>query len=221
MKEFECIGSDGRLYLHYENWLRWRADRLRDYPGNDGWDGKWRIDLEIAYPRLNLEDVPVERNPHGAFGPHACFYFCINWSSIFGVHDAHLYRTGGDSYRMLIESCNSKPTWGETVWLASTSSAICPEPWGRNSPNRFAKFRGFWWKVTWCELLHEWPAGRIFYPLTVHSPGQWLPRVPLIGEPVERGLQHEPDHHTILELNTIFGFYPKEKVRTNWKETGF
>jgi hypothetical protein len=153
MKEFETIGPDGRVYLHYQNWERWRADRMNQYPCPEG---HYRFDIELTHPRLTLAEVPVEHNPHhGGYGPHACFYACDNWSTIFGVHDAHLAGPG-ESLRMLVESGCPEPIWGERMLLLSTSSAIITEPWGWGIPNRFARFRGCYWRVSVAQLLHEY-----------------------------------------------------------------
>ena len=233
MKEFEHLGPDGRVYLHYDNWLRWRANRLCEYPGCDGWDDKWRIDLEIAHPRSNILDVPIERNPHAAtFGPRACFYLCDNWSVIFGVHDAH--RENTESHRMLIESCNPRPTWGEQIILASTSSTICPEPWGMNVPNVFAKFRNRWWRVTWCELLHQWPAGRVFYPLTNYRRGEFRSIDPYIGDDVfirndrfmnfinlTNNLELEILLTRVFSFDSLGDRTEPALCNVDWRETGF
>jgi hypothetical protein len=105
MEYFETLGPDGRVYLHYERWQQWRDDRLREYPCPSG---RFRFDLELAHPRERLEDVPVlYPHTHSFFDPHVCFYECDDWSTIFGVYDAHLYDPEMGyvrSHRMLVES---------------------------------------------------------------------------------------------------------------------
>lgn len=165
MEYFETLGNDGRVYLHYDRWQQWRWDRLREYPCAPG---KFRFDIELAYPCDRLADVPVKHpGTHGWAGldPHTCFYECDDWSTIFGVYDAHLHQTGRQSWRMLIESGNADPLWGERVTLFSTSCCIENEPWGQNQPNRFAFFRGKFWQVSWCQFLNEWRPP-IRYPLS-------------------------------------------------------
>lgn len=168
MKPFECLGPDGRVYLHYDNWQRWRAERFAEYPCPSG---KYRFDIEISYPRANLTEVPIERNPHnGWFSGHACFYCSDNWSTIYGVHDAHLYQTGEESWRMLVESGNPEPLWGERITLMSTSSTIENEPWGMNPSNKFAFFRGRYWRIVHSEFMHVWTFGP--NPVLAQSPAR-------------------------------------------------
>jgi len=192
VKEFETIGEDGNVYLHYDNWVKWRTDRLNEYPCPHA---QWRMDITLTFPSDKLEDVPVLRNPHTfhdknpTFNPisslpagtvrtsrpsrhpnltgHSCFYVCDDWSTIFGVHDAHIgtwkqrWQVKPDtSYRMLIESGNKVPSWGEQIRLMSTSGCIYNEPWGKNKANKFAYFRGKFWLVQHDEFLHEWGCWR-------------------------------------------------------------
>lgn len=191
MKEFEVIGADGRTYLHYNNWLRWRSDRLREYPCAEG---KFRFDIELAYPCYTLREVPVSRNPHSFPGMngHTCFYECDNWSTIYGVHDAHLHEDVG-GWRMLIESGNNEPLWGEPITLFSTASCIETEPWGRNPSNRFAFFRGKFWLIKWAEFLNEW-LPPIRYPLTnmdslVRRPREYTVDTDLVRSPRQQQQQ--------------------------------
>ena len=163
MKYFETLGEDGRIYLHNDRWQQWREDRLREYPRQSH---KFRFDLELACPASRLIDVPV-RYPHThgfGFDPHTCFYECDGWSTIFGVHD-----TGHETLRMLVESGNPEPIWGERVILLSTSSCIAScienEPWGMNPPNRFAYFRECFWQVSYSQYLQEWHPP-ITYPIS-------------------------------------------------------
>ena len=159
MKPFECLGDDDRIYLHQDNWRRWRDDRLSVHPG----EGKWRFDLELINPRETLEEVPVtNERVHYGYPPHTCFYECSDWSTIYGVHGPHGLNS---SYRMIVESQNPEPLWGEQITLLASSTYFKCEPWGTNVPNQFAYFRRKYWQVIYSELLyHEFPAGA-GYPL--------------------------------------------------------
>ena len=159
MKSFECLGDDDRIYLHQDNWRRWRDDRLSVHPG----EGKWRFDLELVNPRETLEEVPVtNERVHYGYPPHTCFYECSDWSTIYGVHGPHGLNS---SYRMIVESQNPEPLWGERITLLASSTYFKCEPWGTNVPNQFAYFRRKYWQVIYSELLyHEFSAG-VGYPL--------------------------------------------------------
>lgn len=166
-KEFETIGPDGRMYIHEDNWDRWRWLRCEEYPCPQG---QYRFDITLTDPRDRLEDVPVERNPHSyGHGAHECFYVCSDWSTIYGVHDAHTHN--GESYRMLVQSGCPEPIWGERITLMSTSSFIENEPWGRNPANKFAYFRGKCWRIRRSVFLHEWRPP-IRYPLSQCTPAR-------------------------------------------------
>lgn len=160
MQFFECLGPDGRIYLHQDRWRQWRSERLTEYPCPEG---HWRFDLELTDPRDILENVPITHNPHTNYSGHTCFYECDDWSTIWGVHNAYRYETGHYSYRILVESGHQHP-WGERIKLLSTSSGIVTESWGRNPQNTFAYFRGYYWNVSYKEFLHDFPAG-VGYPI--------------------------------------------------------
>ncbi len=149
-------------------WEQWRHDRFLEYPCPRG---KWRFDLELMYPRDTLEEVPIERNPHthgGGFTGHTCFYSGDDWSTIFGVHDfSEVVLPPTEQQwtpdlhgmqpclRMLVESGNTEPLWGERIRLFSTSGCIQDEEWGRNVANKFAFFRGQYWRITMNHFLHN------------------------------------------------------------------
>ena len=186
MEYFETLGQDGRTYLHYDRWQQWRWECLNKYPCAPG---RFRFDIELAYPQDRLSSVPVrypQTHSRTNLDPHTCFYECDDWSTIYGEHDAHLYYTGGPSFRMLIESGNGDPLWGDRVTLFSTSCCIENEPWGQNPPNRFAYFRDKFWQVTWCQFLSEWRPP-IRYPLSnfdghMKSDRMYLPQHMPLGE---------------------------------------
>ncbi len=135
---------------------------MHDYPIQPG---KWRFTLKLEHPRQLLRSVPIERNPHSGFDGWTCFYECADWSTIFGVEDY------GDSIKCVIESGNPEPIWGERIVLYSTSSCIVEEPWGTNRANKFAYFRGFYWRITQDLFHHDWHemhrlmGGRVVYPI--------------------------------------------------------
>jgi hypothetical protein len=221
MKEFETIGLDGRVYLHYQNWERWRADRMQQYPCPHG---RYRFDIELAYPRERLEDVPVEHNPHSfGLGPHVCFYCCDNWSTIFGVHDAHLdnhLNVDTPSLRMMVESGCPEPIWGERITLLSTSRAIITEPWGWGIPNRFALFRGHYWLVTVAQLLHHYhdvhlATGIGFCPLMCNIRGE--PRTTRLRAPIAWDVFAWPDDFRVLDLQR---YWPEPDL-VDWHAEGF
>jgi len=154
MQEFEIVGEDGRTYLHYDNWQRWRNERLREYDY-----GNIRYDIELCHPRDHLRDTPIDHNPH-PFGQDGwtCYYRSDNWSTIYGVYDAHRHDLGEESLRMLVEHDLEEP-WGERIEIWCTSNRIEQEPWGHTPANRFALFRGRFWKVVNFEPLQEWRGG--------------------------------------------------------------
>lgn len=176
MKPFECLDEHGQIHLHQDNWRRWRDERLSAHPC----EGKWRFDLQLEHSRTRLETVPAtnQRVHGGGFHNHTCFYDCADWSTIYG---AHLFRLPHETsprpmIRMIVESQNPEPIWGERVTLLSSSTYFKCEPWGRNVPNQFAYFRGQYWQVTFSELLHhEFPAG-VGYPLRDGQGGYGQPR---------------------------------------------
>lgn len=134
-------------------WLQKRHERLTSYPCQPG---KWRYDIKLSYACDTLEDVPIERNPHslGGYTGHSCFYRSRNWSTIFPVYD--WYDLGNVRHcRMLVENNNPDPVWGERIELFSTSSTFQDESWGHNVANKFAHFRGRFWRIAWHEFLHS------------------------------------------------------------------
>jgi hypothetical protein len=158
VKPFETIGSDGKVYLHYDRWERWRNDRLScDYPplGN----GKARHDIELSYPSTTLAEVPIDRNPHDTglrIHPHTartCFYSSNDWLTIFDVHE--VLTPHGSSIRTVVENGTDKPV-GERIRLMSTSSFLEEAPWSTNPSNYFAYFRGKYWRVTTFIPLQAW-----------------------------------------------------------------
>jgi len=217
MKQFEIRGADGRLYIHNERWNEWRDERLAEYPCAPG---KYRFEIEIEKPRLLINDVPAERNPHARpYGRHYCFYHCNDWSTIFGTHSNGSFH----KRRMIIESGNTDPVWGERITMYSTSSALENEPWGQNPANVFCYFWGGFWRVSQKTLLHEWHSA---YPITrdqtfVYGRGQpggmpgcieraWPEdefRIP--ESPVEFPLDFPPDENVYLE--------PEHPFIANWK----
>ena len=198
MSTFEVF-KNNKKYLHYDNWIKWRQDRLNEYPCPLG---HWRFDIELSCPRNTLEEIPVDFNPHktcaghnliGAdpavpFSPHTYFYRNNDWSSIHGVYDFYFEQTGENGYRMLIESGHDYP-WGERITLYSTSQCIVDPPWqGENQSNKFAFFRGQFWKITWAEFLHPFPWG--------------------CGHDNPFRLQHKPSPlHDRITINTIKNNY--------------
>lgn len=226
MKPFEVLGSDGRVYLHHDNWHRWKHETLSVHPG----EGKWRFDLDLRYPMDTLEEVPVlNSRVHTQYAPHTCFYECHDWSTIYDI-----YECGSEQmFRMIVESQNPEPIWGERITLFSTSTYFKCEPWGRNVPNQFAHFRGKYWQVNWSELLyHEFPAG-VGYPLRdngefgvprreVLRTAQDLIRVfgtrqhTALNAPVPWNIYAVmPDHYRSL-YRSLYSDWP-----INWKEEGF
>ncbi len=155
MEEYQVLGPDGQIYLHYDNWkYRWRPNRLAEYPCPQN---HHRFDIALMHPRRELLGVPISRNPHshGGYCGHDCFYESSNWSTIFGVHSFNV-GTPYEFHKFLVESNCPDPVWGERITLLSTSSMIEDEPWGRNAANKFAYFRGLYWKIDHSEFLHDW-----------------------------------------------------------------
>ena len=168
--------ADGKTYLHYENWVKYRKELCDYYPCQRG---KFRADVELIRPTLFLPDVKVDRNPHnlGGFEAHACFYACDDWTTIFDIQDDISWLDGTESIRFIMESGNPEPIKGERAIIYSTSSTVWNEPWGRNKSNHFAFFRNRFWFVSHIEFLHEWK-GNLNYPLVDHHKDGnrcWLP----------------------------------------------
>ena len=213
--------------FNVEAWERWRHERFIEYPCPRG---KWRFDLELCHPRDNLTDVPIERNPHGmSFTGHSCFYSCDDWSTIFGVQDFSDHDF--PRLRMLVESGHTEPIWGERIRLFSTSSYIQNEEWGSNVSNKFAYFRGKYWRVTMDHFLHrghselyEVMGGRITYPIRMEP-------YPFDGLPVAGPIENDADIfwlELVFEANRIFrGNFEDWKqrrnpaIKINWSEEGF
>lgn len=135
--------------MTYDEWLGFRESCFKQYSCPAG---HFRIDIELDYPKNSLYQVPVECEPHRYYDSHECFYVCDEWSTIFGVHE-----TNG-RLRMLVESGHEQP-WGEKIRLMSTSCSIVDPWWQKNTVNKFAFFRGKYWRLTWCEFLNDFPAG--------------------------------------------------------------
>ena len=219
---FYSYGEDGETYIHYDNWLRWRYERCEEYPA-EPLRSKWRFDIEISHPRRILTEIPVDHDPHSFLSPHHYFYHRNCWSTIFGAHPAWI--DGGMGYRMLIESCNPDPVWGERLAFISTSSWIVDIPWETNPPNKFVYFRGFYWKVSYNEFLHP------FHEATGFNTFNW----PL------RNNSNLMLNNTFLMLNNTFlqtapfiwdevgdegilGFddgLPRTNKKINWVKEGF
>ena len=204
-----------------QGWENWRNDRLAEYPCEEG---KWRYDIELRHPRRTLEEVPIERNPHthgGGFTGHSCFYRSGDyWSTIFPVQ-----RPPWDNkQRMLVESGNSNPVWGEQIELFSTSSSFQDESWGHNVANKFAYFRNAWWLVTFNELLHHneevrnqrrfpmqpYPEQPVAGPLGIVMPRIF--RIPTFAR--------DADPVLLADLNWV-RYRPQDQEKVNWQKEGF
>lgn len=232
METFEYHFGDDIVHLHQDNWRCWRNDRLSVHPG----EGKWRFDLELANPREILEEVPViNERVHARHPPHTCLYECSDWSTIYGVYGPHGHNS---SHRMIVESQNPEPLWGERITLLASSTYFKCEPWETNVPNQFAYFRGWYWQVTFSELLyHEFPAG-VGYPLrdnrgmfTPRRGGEqrfldagyiYTPYVPLFNTPVY-GENRLTELYGNLQLgpNYRWNNYPKPEFKLDWRKYGF
>lgn len=212
--------SSLKSMFDYEGWQRWREDRLREYPCE--W-GKWRYDIELAYPAPTLEEVHIDRNPHslGGFTGHTCFYRCGDWSSIYGVYDAQ--HPSGESLRMLVESGNREPLWGERVELLSTSSYFENEPWGRNRANKFAFFRGRYWRITWHQFLHRWEDihnNQVGHPF-VNRPYTGRPVAGPPGDPIRAIRAFNTRWWNDNWWGNPFDRYPMPFIKPNWLKEGF
>jgi len=159
-KIFECFGSDGKIYLHYDLWKQWRNQQDQSIPKPPT---AFRFDIELTHPKSNFFQVPVDFNPHHllqSLTARTCFYSCADWSIITDVHDAH--HPSGDSFRMIVETTYQENFQNERIRLMSTSSSIDSEPFEQN--NRFAVFRNKFWKISHFERMQSHSSD--FYPLT-------------------------------------------------------
>ncbi len=225
--------------MDYDDWERYRNEKLAEYPCQDG---KWRFDIELSHPRNSLYEVPIERNPHGfdedgwfgfiephwsILGGHRCFYSNnMDWSTIFAV-----WSEDGETCRFLAESGNSEPLWGERVSLMSTSQYIVDEPWGTNPANKFAFFRGKYWRITWHQFLHDYNdlyrvmGNQIVPPIrnraVVVSDRNTL--LSVFGRPVFNYPNLADALMSVQPLRRIlpFSYFRPQSEKINWEEEGF
>lgn len=137
MWPFECIGSDGRTYFHFDNWGRFLSQKQREYPAPI--DHR-RYELTLIYPRLRLEEVFT---PVGPVSHHDIHYHSNDWSTVFDVYPAHCFTADGDnSIKIIIEEGHVDP-WGEPVTVMSENEDGAFD----NNYRNFVYFRGRYWKI--------------------------------------------------------------------------
>lgn len=154
MWPFECIGADGKVYLHADNWKRFLNDRYQEYPHN--WLHRRGV-VSITMPRGRMEDLP------GYQGNIACVE--KDFSVIFQPFPAHTHTEydpeGRESWNLIIEDKHRRPRLGEDVILFSTGQQFFGNSrsygaWAiwLEDDTRFAYFRGKYWKVVSVEGGH-------------------------------------------------------------------
>ena len=135
MWPFECIGPDGRVYFHFDNWSRFLAARQEEYPAP--FDHR-RYELTLIFPREKLEQVFT---PTGAMSHHDIQYHSSDWSTVFDIYPAHCFTPDGDNAKKIIIEDGHINPWGEPVTIMSDGVDL------RNSNRNFAFFRGRYWKI--------------------------------------------------------------------------
>ena len=144
MWPFECIGPNGQTYLHNDNWKSFVKEREKEHPHN--WNHR-RAVLTLCQARDTLRDIPgVTENTN------------LNkledgFSVIFQPYPAHL-RTGIDpdgldpSFNIFVEDghCQSEEMklFSTGLYFFPNNAFLC---FGDGKPERFAFFRGKYWRV--------------------------------------------------------------------------
>lgn len=144
MWPFECVGPNGQTYLHNDNWRAFLKEREVEYPHN--WEHR-RALLTLCMPSGTLDDIP------GVTEDTIINQVENDFSTIFQPFPAHL-RTGIDpdgrldSWNIFVEDQHYKPL-GEPIVLFSTSHEFFPSYYTSliARPERFALFRGKYWRV--------------------------------------------------------------------------
>lgn len=137
MWPFECIGLDGRVYFHFDNWARFLAQKQREYPSPID---RHRFELTLIYPRLRLEEVFT---PLGPVSHHDIHFHSNDWSTVFEVYPAHCFSADGDnSIKIIIEDGHINP-WGQPVTVMSENPLDAFD----NNYNNFVYFQERHWKI--------------------------------------------------------------------------
>lgn len=144
--------------MTYDEWLAFREQWFRDNPVQD-----WhlRLDIELCHSRLNLDDVPVEFNPHCGHHERYLYYQCDDWTIRTDIATIEPTPHNSPTYRMIVESghVDKRPR----ITLMSTSSSIVHESWAaKKNWNDFAYFGGKYLRMTWNEYFGQWPGGRMW-----------------------------------------------------------
>lgn len=143
MWPFECVGIDGRVYFHFDNWTRFLAQQQREYPATIDYQ---RYQLTLIYPRLRLEEVFT---PFGSVSHHDIEYHDSNWSTIFQVFPAHVFTADGDNSVIIVVEEGHVDPWGELVTIMSDNPihSYNAEHCFNNNYSNFVYFRGNYWKI--------------------------------------------------------------------------
>ncbi len=140
------VYNEGKKYLHYENWEKYRQDYSWNNPRQKG---HFRIDFELVEPDSK---------------PPVFWYACDEWVAI-DIHEGLTHPNGNDSLRLIVESSHEN---GERLIIYNTFSSLWEEPWGRNKPEAWVFFRGKMWKISFKYFMmgHPWKF-RVSYPLVI------------------------------------------------------
>lgn len=162
---FECIGPDGKTHFHFQEWGKFVAKLFNQYPIKTGHQ---RAEIELIFPCAALHEVychwspftgqEIHSNPAADLrGAWACHCIDADWSLIFDAYPS--YSVPGDpngSCRFLAEKGHKNPL-GEKLVLMSTATML-----NNDHANRFAFFRGKYWKVLSYKNWHDITAARFF-----------------------------------------------------------
>ena len=141
MWPFECIGPDGQIYLHNDNWKTFLKERDSEYPHN--WEHRRAI-LTLCLPRDEFRQIP------GVTDNTVLNFKDDELSTIFQPYPAHL-RTGSnpdgkESFNLIVEDGHINPL-GELLVLFSTGDSFFDFDPFEGKPERFAYWRNKYWRV--------------------------------------------------------------------------
>lgn len=145
--------------MNYDQWLAHREEWFRHNPVKPE---HLRLDIELTFPRVSYEGIPVEFNPHG-HGQDArhAYYVCDDWTLRTPLETISPSPHKEITLRTIVESGHKDDA--PRIRLISTSSSIVHESWAaRKNWNDFAYHNGVFWRVTWNEFFGEWPGGRMW-----------------------------------------------------------
>lgn len=135
MWPFECVGPDGKVYFHFDNWSKFLANRQKEYPVPKN---HLRYELTLIFPREKLEQVFT---PTGHVTHHDLRLHNSDWSTVFDIYPAHCFTPDGDNAKKIIIENGHVNPWGEPVTIMSDGNDL------RNDNRNFVFFQEQYWKI--------------------------------------------------------------------------